>query len=297
MKVHQSIITRPIRRITMLERVIRETCIAGAVIDRCIKASFPRGGKRKKKEKVTSDAVKKNNDMLALKNLTRLINLNFYPGDLHTTLTYAEELSPEEANSELEKWIKRMRREYKKLDKEFYYIAVTEFKNKRIHHHVVMNYIDFKVINRQWKMGRIRCTPLDKTRNYRVLAEYLIKETQKTFREPENATKRRWKPSRNLKRPVVKREWVSISQLFQNLDDIKPLKGYEIDRDTLRKYTNPVTKLDHLEYQMVSNEAVPRLSVWRKGKKVNRNETYRKMDEMRQMDMELEDHAAVWDVL
>lgn len=281
----------------MLERVIRETCIAGAVIDRCIKASFPRGGKRKKKEKVTSDAVKKNNDMLALKNLTRLINLNFYPGDLHTTLTYAEELSPEEANSELEKWIKRMRREYKKLDKEFRYIAVTEFKNKRIHHHVVMNYIDFQVINRQWKMGRIRCTPLDKTRNYRVLAEYLIKETQKTFREPENATKRRWKPSRNLKRPVVKREWVSISQLFQNLDDIKPLKGYEIDRDTLRKYTNPVTKLDHLEYQMVSNEVVPRLSVWRKGKKVNRNETYRKMDEMRQMDMELEDHAAVWDVL
>ncbi len=297
MKVHQSIITRFIGRITMLERVIRETCIAGAVIDRCIKASFPCGGKRKKKEKATSDAVKKNNDMLALKNLTRLINLNFYPGDLHTTLTYAEELSPEEANSELEKWIKRMRREYKKLDKEFYYIAVTEFKNKRIHHHVVMNYIDFQVINRQWKMGRIRCTPLDKTRNYRVLAEYLIKETQKTFREPENATKRRWKPSRNLKRPVVKREWVSISQLFQNLDDIKPLKGYEIDRDTLRKYTNPVTKLDHLEYQMVSNEAVPRLSVWRKGKKVNRNETYRKMDEMRQMDMELEDHAAVWDVL
>ena len=297
MKVHQSIITRSIRRITMLERVIRETCIAGAVIDRCIKASFPRGGKRKKKEKVTSDAVKKNNDMLALKNLTRLINLNFYPGDLHTTLTYAKELSPEEANSELEKWIKRMRREYKKLNKEFYYIAVTEFKNKRIHHHVVMNYIDFQVINRQWKMGRIRCTPLDKTRNYRVLAEYLIKETQKTFREPENATKRRWKPSRNLKRPVVKREWVSINQLFQNLDDIKPLKGYEIDRDTLRKYTNPVTKLEHLEYQMVSNEAVPRLSVWRKGKKVNRNETYRKMDEMRQMDMELEDHAAVWDVL
>lgn len=281
----------------MLERVIRETCIAGAVIDRCIKASFPRGGKRKKKEKVTSDAVKKNNDMLALKNLTRLINLNFYPGDLHTTLTYAKELSPEEANNELEKWIKRMRREYKKLDKEFYYIAVTEFKNKRIHHHVVMNYIDFQVINRQWKMGRIRCTPLDKTRNYRVLAEYLIKETQKTFREPENATKRRWKPSRNLKRPVVKREWVSISQLFQNLDDIKPLKGYEIDRDTLRKYTNPVTKLEHLEYQMVSNEAVPRLSVWRKGKKINRNETYRKMDEMRQMDMELEDYAAIWDVL
>lgn len=281
----------------MLERVIRETCIAGAVIDRCIKASFPHKGKRKRKEKATSDAVKKNNDMLAVKNLTRLINLNFFPGDYHTTLTYAEEISPEEANRELDNWIKRMRREFTKADKEFYYIAVTEFKNHRIHHHVVMSYIDFQVIDRQWKRGRIRCTSLDKTRNYRKLAEYLIKETQKTFREAGNSTKRRWKPSRNLKRPIVKREWVSVSQLFQNLDDIKPLKGYEIDRDSVRKYTNPVTGLDHLEYQMVSNELVPRLTAWRRGKKINRNETYIKMDELRQIDMELEDHTAMWDVL
>ena len=43
----------------MLERVIRETCIAGAVIDRCIKASFPHKGKRKRKEKATPDAVKR----------------------------------------------------------------------------------------------------------------------------------------------------------------------------------------------------------------------------------------------
>lgn len=281
----------------MLERVIRETCIAGAVIDRCIKASFPHKGKRKRKEKATSDAVKKNNDMLAVKNLTRLINLNFYPGDYHTTLTYSEEISPEEANRELDNWIKRMRREYTKADKEFYYIAVTEFKNHRIHHHVVMSYIDFQVIDRQWKMGRIRCTSLDKTRNYRKLAEYLIKETQKTFRESENCTKRRWKPSRNLKRPVVKREWVSVSQLFQNIEDIKPLKGYEIDKDSVRKYTNPVTGLEHIEYQMVSNEVVPRLSIWRKGKKVKRNETYIKMDDIRQVDMELEDHTAMWGVL
>lgn len=281
----------------MLERVIRETCVAGAVIDRCIKASFPHKEKRKKRGKPTSDAVKKNNDMLAIKLLTRLINLNFFPGDFHTTLTYAKVVTAEEANRQLDNWIKRMRREYKKLGKEFYYIAVTEFKHQRIHHHVVMNYIDFKIINKQWKLGRIRCTPLDKTRNYRKLAEYLIKETQKTFREPDNSTKRRWKPSRNLKRPVVKREWVSVSQLFQNLDDIKPVKGYAIDKESMRKYTNPVTGLEHIEYQMVSTEPVPRLSMWRRGKKVKRNETYIKMQDMRQLEIELEDHAGTWSAL
>lgn len=281
----------------MLERVIRETCIAGAVIDRCIKASFPHKGKRKRKEKATSDAVKKNNDMLATKILTRLLNLNFFPGDYHTTLTYAEIVTVEEANRQLDNWIKRMRREYKKLDKEFYYIAVTEYKNHRVHHHIVMNYIDSRIIDKQWKYGHIWLSTLDKSRNYRKLAEYLIKETQKTFREPGNSTKRRWKPSRNLKRPVVKREWVSISQLFQNLDELKPIKGYEIDRESVRKYTNPVTGLEHIEYQMISTEAVPRLKVWRKGRKLKRNETYLRMQDIRQLDMELEDNAAIWDVL
>lgn len=281
----------------MLERVIRETCIAGAVIDRCIKASFPHKGKRKRKEKATSDAVKKNNDMLATKMLTRLLNLNFFPGDYHTTLTYAEIVTVEEANRQLDNWIKRMRREYKKLDKEFYYIAVTEYENHRVHHHIVMNYIDSRIIDRQWKYGHIWLSTLDKSRNYRKLAEYLIKETQKTFRDPSNSTKRRWKPSRNLKRPVVKREWVSISQLFQNLDELKPIKGYEIDKESVRKYTNPVTGLEHIEYQMISTEAVPRLKVWRKGRKLKRNETYIRMQDIRQLDMELEDNAAIWDVL
>ena len=281
----------------MLERVIRETCIAGAVIDRCIKASFPHKGKRKRKEKATPDAVKKNNDMLATKMLTILLNLNFFPGDYHTTLTYAEIVTVEEANRQLDNWIKRMRREYQKLDKEFYYIAVTEYKNHRVHHHVVMNYIDSRIIDKQWKCGHIWLSTLDKSRNYRKLAEYLIKETQKTFREPGNSTKRRWKPSRNLKRPVVKREWVSISQLFQNLDELKPIKGYEIDRESVRKYTNPVTGLEHIEYQMISTEAVPRLKVWRNGRKLKRNETYIRMQDIRQLDMELEDNTAIWDVL
>ena len=95
----------------------------------------------------------------------------------------------------------------------------------------------------------------------------------------------------------MKREWVSVSQLFQNLDDIKPVKGYAIDKESMRKYTNPVTGLEHIEYQMVSTEPVPRLSVWRRGKKVKRNETYIKMQDMRQLEIELEDHAATWSAL
>lgn len=254
-----------------MTKVIREICIAGAVIDVIIKASMRRGGKRKSKSNPTPDAVQKNNDRYALRTLTRLINMNFFPGDFHTTLTYATVVSAEEAKHQLGLFIERMRREYKKQGKELYYIAVTEFKNHRIHHHIVMNYIDSKIIDKQWKHGHIWLSTLDRSRNYKDLAEYLIKETQQTFREPGNSTKRRWKPSRNLKRPVVKKEWVDIRNLFA---DPKPFKGYEIDWDTVRKYENPITTLNHLEYMMVSTDPVPRLKTWRKGKIVNRQEGY-----------------------
>lgn len=265
-----------------MQKVIRETCISGAVIDRCVKASFPHGGRRRQKQKPTSEAVKKNNDRLAEKKLTRLINANFVPGDLHVTLTYAIPVDPQEAEHQLSIWIRRIRRQFKKKGTEFKYVAVTEYKNHRIHHHVVMNYIDLNVIDALWNQGRVRCTTLDQSRNYKALAEYLIKETQKTFREPGNAIKRRWKSSRNLTRPVVKREWVSVRELWKAP---KPIKGYQIDPDSIRRYQNPVTGIEHLEYDMIATDPRPRLKTWRKGKVVKKQETYLRMELIRQMDI------------
>lgn len=262
------------------------------MIDRTVKASFPHGGCRRPKSKPTSDAVRKNNDRIAAKQLTRLINANFMPGDLHVTLTYAEVVSVEKANHELDLWLRRMRREYRKIEKEFKYIAVTEYENKRIHHHIVMSEIDFSTINRQWTAGRIRCTALDDTRSYKALADYLIKETQKTFRQPDNAVKRRWKASRNLTRPIVKREWVSVRELFR---DPIALKGYQLDEDSIRRYQNPVTGLEHLEYQMIAIDPEPRLRRWKKGRKA-RSETYIRMDDLRDQEKELGEEEGTWEM-
>ena len=275
-----------------MDKVIRETCIAGAVIDRCIKASFPHGGSRKPKSEPTSEAVRKNNDRLAAKQLTRLINANFYPGDLHTTLTYAEVVSVEEAQHQLDLWLRRMRREFRKAGKDFRYIAVTEYEHHRIHHHVVMSYIDLPVITTQWTRGRVRCTALDRSRSYRALAEYLIKETQKTFRQPDNALRRRWKASRNLIRPAVKREWVSVRELFR---DPKALKGYQLDEDSIRRYQNPITGLEHLEYQMIAIDPEPRLRRWKKGRKA-RPETYIRMDNLRDQEKKLGEEEGTWEL-
>ena len=262
-----------------MSKVIRETWVAGAVISVMIKASIA-GNKRRRRPRYnpTNESVIRNNDRLAVRKLAALINANFYPGDYHVTLTYAGEVpDPREAKKIFDNFIRRMKREFQKEGKEFYWIAVTEYKNKRIHHHIVMSYIDFEIIEKQWTRGHIFTSSLDRTRNYTKLAEYFVKETQKTFREPENATKRRWSASRNLKRPVVKRELVEARRLFE---DPKPLKGYELCRDSIRRYEHPFTGMEHVEYQMVSTDPVPRLTTWRKGKIVNRQETYMRASEI-----------------
>ena len=208
-----------------------------------------------------------------------LLNANFFPGDWHATLTYeGEEPSEKEAKRELKNFLRRISRDYEKIEKEFKYIAVTEYKNHRIHHHVVIPFIDSDVVQRQWKRGRIRgMVPLDRSRNYKKLASYLIKETTKTMREQGNETKKRWSSSKNLIRPVVKREIVQAKAMYEQP---KAFKGYEIDQDTIRKFEHPFTGIEHLEYMMVSSDPVPRLKSWRKGTIIDKQETLHRAAEV-----------------
>ena len=189
-----------------------------------------------------------------------------------------EEPSEKEAKRELKNFLRRISRDYEKIEKEFKYIAVTEYKNHRIHHHVVIPFIDSDVVQRQWKRGRIRgMVPLDRSRNYKKLASYLIKETTKTMREQGNETKKRWSSSKNLIRPVVKREIVQAKAMYEQP---KAFKGYEIDQDTIRKFEHPFTGIEHLEYMMVSSDPVPRLKSWRKGTIIDRQETLHRAAEV-----------------
>ena len=140
---------------TEMSKIVRETWIAGAVISVMLKSKFGSNtGTRQPKHNPTSAAVMKNNDRIALRKLAALLNMNFYPGDYHTTLTYAGDAPDQQAaKKELNNFIRRMKREYEKLGKEFYWIAVTEYENKRIHHHIVMSYIDHAIIQKQWTKG------------------------------------------------------------------------------------------------------------------------------------------------
>lgn len=260
-------------------KFIRETCIAGPVIDVTMKfsARAPRQT-RSPNMKPSREAVIKNNDRNAVKKLARLMNANFYPGDIHLTLTYEGEApSVAKAKKEVSNFKRRMKREYEKQGKEFRWIEVTEYQNHRVHHHMLIPYIETEAIRRQWSLGHFWTSTLDRSRNYRTLAEYFVKETTKTMRTPGSETKQRWSASRNLVRPIIKREMIEPKAMYEKP---RALKGYEIIQDSIHAYTHPFTGIEHLEYMMIATDPVPRLKTWRHGTVVKRDETYRRAREI-----------------
>lgn len=195
-----------------------------------------KGGSRTNKNITTEEQKEKFakiNERNALKKLRLLINANFGENDIHLTLTYAKEKRPksqEEAKKNLEKFTRKLRGLYKENGLELKYICVTEYENKAIHHHLVINSIDTRKIVKLWEYGRPGIKYLDNSGDYKQLAEYLVKETKKTFRDKNAVSKQRWSSSKNLIKPVIKKRVVKRSSW---LKEPKSKKGYYIIKDSL----------------------------------------------------------------
>lgn len=253
----------------------RDTIVAGKTIIRSLKAvSRISTDKKKRQPKMnpTSEAVKKINFRNAVKVLTAKLNHNFKAGDYHLVLTYAELPGKEEAKKNLDKFVRNMRGYCKRRGTEFKWIAVTEYNHARIHHHLVITGVDLEAVNKHWKHGYTKASLLDETGNYYKLAEYLLKETEKTFRESGSVQKRRYSSSRNVVMPEVKREKIAGREVYH---DIKPPKGYCVDEDTVRRYEHAILKVECMEYILVNVDENARLDRWRKGKAVSIRESYR----------------------
>ena len=138
-----------------------------------------RGGKAKP----TAEEIEKVNQMNAERTLRLKINHNFGEDDLFITLTYRKDERPgqEKAKKNIKKLIDGLRKEFKKVGEELKWVCVTEYLNKAIHHHLLINHIKgqdvSKWVRKLWKFGRPDFKYLDDTGQYKDLAAYLIKET------------------------------------------------------------------------------------------------------------------------
>lgn len=233
----------------------KTTVKAGATIE-VTKSYTKRIGVKVKgdRKKPTAEEMQKVNQLNAERTLRLKINANFGVDDLFTTLTYRREErpTPEQAKRNIKRFLIRLRKKYKSVGKELKYINVTEYKNKAIHHHILINHIDgedvSKWVRELWEFGRPSFKYLDDTGQYKDLAAYLIKETSKTYKEHDGGHRQRYSCSRNLIMPEPKTEIIKAQRWSA---EPKPIKGYYIDKETVYNGIDSFTGREYQKYTMV----------------------------------------------
>lgn len=215
------------------------------------KRKIEKGRKRAPKKNLTSEEVWKNNLKYAVFRLTLLLNHNFVPGDHHLQLTYKIEPTAEQGKKDRQKFTRELKAKCKKIGIDVKWIAVTEYKGKRVHHHIICSNVPMSIINECWKHGRVFHNPLWDNPNYKDLAEYLLKEASKTYEQKGDIRERRYNTSRNVVMPKEPKE-KELSRIDMNDEPIPP-KGYYIDGE-VEYYEHAITRMPCRQYILVPIE-------------------------------------------
>lgn len=246
---------------------------AGATVEiiKCIpgRGRGKRGSGKGKLPTKTPEEIREANMRQAARKLARKINANFQPGDYHITLTYKEAPSAGEARNMIQNFLDRMRDRFKRRGFPLKYILVTEYKNKRIHHHIIVNHINdgkkttIDHVREIWKEhGNSRFVPLYDTWEYQGLADYFVKETEKTFREEDSFASQHYSCSRNLVTPKPEIRLRKVKKGWEA--DPKPRKGYYILPDSLY---NGFDKLGYPYQRYVMVKLDPQPGDWETARK------------------------------
>ena len=132
-------------------------------VERVHAGRYGKGGKREDRRLPTPEEMEKINERNVITKLRRKIHANFDPGDLWLTLTYRQGCcpTPEEAQKKIRNYMERLRRAYRKQGAECQWVLVTEYLNKRIHHHLVLNDLPdgtgAKLAASKWTDGGAHC--------------------------------------------------------------------------------------------------------------------------------------------
>lgn len=190
-----------------------------------------KGQKRNCKTNPTPEKMQEYNRIRQIDHLRRLIKLNM-PGGYHMVLTYDKNNRPDKAlaKKQFNNFMARIKYHLSKSGQEIKYITTTEYENKAIHHHVVINDIDgiISLVKQQWWYGTPNFTPLADGEDVRTLAEYLIKETDKTFRL-DDVHGTRYSRSRNLVEPTCTEKVIGADSFRK---EPKAPDGYVLNRDS-----------------------------------------------------------------
>ena len=232
---------------------LEEICIAGKTkeVNRYYSSKFNKKGyKRQKKQKETSEKQKEVNKRQSEIKLTRDINANFRYRDWLVTLDYRIMPDKEQMQTEIRKFLRKLRKVYKKNNMVLKYIHVMEIGKKGArHHHMLINNIDPSLITELWEHGYMHFTPLDNTGQYKKIARYFIKYSDTYMNTDQELQGKRWNSSKNLVHPVPEKRIITKRDYIRR--EAKSQKGYYVDKESVEEGIHEKTGYMFFRYTLV----------------------------------------------
>lgn len=235
-----------------------ETCKAGKTKQHTFyyatRADMKEGSRRKKANK-TSEAQKKVNSRQAVKKLTWILNANYDGTSLYVTWSYAKDKRPasiEELRKDVDKLLRNIRRIYKADGQQAKYVCVVEVGERGATHiHTTLNSIDVRKLKDCWDKGWIDIKPMDDSGQYRRLAEYFIKYSEKTMKTAEGFSGKRYSSSRNLIIPQPQKTTCRSKNAYSHKIEIP--QGWYLDKDSIREAWHEVTGFMYFTYTLIKD--------------------------------------------
>lgn len=251
--------------------MVAERVVKAGNTNTIIQGRLTQNGKKQRanRDGETTLAQKEGNLRRATMRLTWLMNENFRDGDYLVTLDYRKECRPEDAertHKDFKNFFDRVKRRLKREGIEIpKYIRVIEIGKKGAwHHHFVINEIPVEVIRECWAAGGIHIDPLYTDGNYRRIAEYFVKYSEKTADTGDREIKKLWYPSRGLRKPKVGAERIIRKR---NFGQVRVPRGYYLDQESVRAGMSRYDGHEVFSYMVVRLPEKKRSGSGRKGKK------------------------------
>lgn len=251
---------------------------------------LPPPGKRAKKEKPTSEAVKRNNQRRMARKRRMQTEMYFDEYDCYLTLTYPRENRPadlEECKKDWRELVKEVRKEFKKRGGELRWIRNCEKGTKGAYHiHAIVKEIPkvdgngepfrdrkgnplpmistMKLIQQIWqsKMEKGKVFGEYLREDVAALAEYLTKTPESSRDSGHEVTESHCSASRNmpLPDPNVKEyhRWKTFVER-----DVKIPKGWILDKESVKESVNPYNGYERREYRLIRADGSGRNGVRR----------------------------------
>lgn len=208
------------------------------------------GQRRQKRRKATPEEIEKVNQYNRVKLARRKLRANFDVNDYFTDLTYRRDERPadmEGAKEDFKKFIREVRKQYKKRGYELKWMRNIEVGTKNGWHiHLIINRIPDTdiILAAAWKKGKVINELMYEKGEFAKLAEYITKtpKTDPRLRESH------YSASRNL--PVPEPE-EKVYLKWETWHNVRVPKGFYLDVDSFHEGVNPVTGFKYRHYTLI----------------------------------------------